>query len=308
MARIKRTPETVQSMNLIHLIERFGSEDRCRAYLEALRWPAGVFCARCGERKVSHLAKRHQYECDSCGYQFSVTTGTKLHDTHLPLWKWFLGVYIITESKKGVSSNQLRRVLKVAPKTAWYLTHRIRAAMGDGLEAPPMGTIEIDETIVGGKIRGEGRAAARRNKTMVIGAVERGGEVRLKVIPGNDKLTLHTFAASVTGDDAKAIYTDSLPSYRGVGDANTRHESVDHLHEEWARGEVHTNTVEGVWSLLKRSIIGSYHQLSAKHLPAYLSEVSFRYNNRRNPYLFRDTVLRLLETNALPYEQLIATK
>jgi len=306
MARTKRTPEVTQSMNLIRLIERFGAEDRCRAYLEALRWPAGVFCGRCGERKVSHLAKRHQYECDSCGYQFSVTTNTKMHDTHLPLWKWFLATYIITESKKGVSSNQLRRALKVAPKTAWYLTHRIRAAMGDDLEAPLLGTVEVDETVVGGKIRGRGRLAARQNKTMIVGAVQRGGEVRLQVIPGNDRDTLHAFIRNVTHDRTKAIYTDSLPSYKGVGDENTLHEAVNHIANEWTRGDVHTNTVEGVWSLLKRSIIGSYHQVSAKHLPAYLSEISFRYNNRRNPYLFRDTILRLLETDALPYEMLIA--
>jgi len=305
MRQRRRQPPTPK-MNLVRLIERFGTEDKCRGYLEHLRWPDGVICIRCGSKAISKIAKRNQYDCDSCRYQFSVTSGTKMHDTHLPLWKWFLCAYMMIESKKGVSSNQLRRVLNVAPKTAWYLTHRIRAAMGDDLQAPLEGVIEVDETVVGGKIRGEGRLAGRRNKTMIVGAVQRGGEVRLQVIPGNDKVTLHKFIKDVTDDGAQAIYTDSLPSYRGIGDDDTVHEFVNHMAEEWTRGDVHTNTVEGVWSLLKRSIIGSYHQLSAKHLPAYLSEIGFRYNNRQNPYLFRDAIAKLLESEILPYERLIA--
>jgi len=191
-------------VSLVGLIERFGSDEKCRTYLEVLRWPDGLECPRCQGKTISRIAKRDQFDCDSCRYQFSVTAGTIFHDTKLPLWKWFLATYVICESKQGVSSNQLKRMLNVSYKTAWYLSHRIRATMKD-----------------------EG-------------------------------------------------------------------------------ADVHTNTVEGVWSLLKRSVVGSYHQLSAKHLPAYLDEMAFRFNNRENPYLFRDTLIKLVESDNLAYKALIS--
>ena len=121
-----------QEINLVELVDRFHSEDRCRKYLEELRWPDGVECPRCGEKSVSQIKKRSQYDCNSCRYQFSVTAGTIFHDSHLPLWKWFLAVYLIVESKKGISANQLKRTLGVSYKTAWYLSHRIRAALERG--------------------------------------------------------------------------------------------------------------------------------------------------------------------------------
>src|SRR6185369_4763056 len=148
-----RKPTFTQDMNLVELIDQFGSEDKCRAYLEALRWPSGVRCIRCQSTKISRLKKREQFDCDNCTYQFSVRAGTIFHDSHLPLWKWFLAVYVMGESKKGVSANQLKRMLGVSYKTAWYLCHRIRAAMHD--ENAPLlhGIVEADETYVGGKLR-----------------------------------------------------------------------------------------------------------------------------------------------------------
>jgi transposase-like protein len=130
-------------MNLPKLIEDFGSEDRCRGYLEELRWPDGIVCPRCGGNTMSRIRKRNQFDCDSCRYQFSVTAGTLFHDSHLPLWKWFLAVYLICESKKGISSKQLQRTLGVSYKTAWYVSHRIRAAMGEVEEFPLVGEMEF---------------------------------------------------------------------------------------------------------------------------------------------------------------------
>src|SRR2546426_7117660 len=142
-----RKPTFTQDVNLVQLIEDFGSEDKCRAYLEALRWPNGVHCTRCGSAKISRIKARDQFDCDSCRYQFSVRAGTIFHDSHLPLWKWFLAVYVMGESKKGVSANQLKRMLGVSYKTAWYLCHRIRATMtNEGFLA---GIIEADETYIG---------------------------------------------------------------------------------------------------------------------------------------------------------------
>jgi transposase-like protein len=304
-------PDVEQEFDLVELIEQFGSEDKIHDYLEGLRWPEGVECPRCQSKKISRIAKRRQFDCDSCRYQFSVRVGTLFHDSKLPLWKWFLAVYLMIESKKGISANQLKRTLGVSYKTAWYLCHRIRAAMVDGSGEMLHGIVEADETYVGGKLGGfsSKKDAARHrrdNKTVVLGAVERGGRVRLRVAPDASSESVKGFLKDVVHDDAEAIYTDSHRSYRGIGDDNTKHEYVDHSAEEWVRGQIHTNTVESVWSLFDRSVIGAYHKLSVKHLPAYLDEAAFRWNNKDNPYMFRDTILRLVEGDALPFKELVA--
>jgi transposase-like protein len=233
--------------NLVALVEQFGADDsKCRAYLEALRWPKGVYCARCGSDKISRIHDRDQYDCDSCRYQFSVTAGTVFNDTHLPLWKWFLAVYLMCESKKGVSASQLGRSIKVAYKTAWYLCHRIRKAMAEGVPQPVDGkgkTVEMDETYIGGKRRHVGSGYVG-NKTMVLGALERGGAVRLRVerrSKRGDKVALHGFVADATHPATSKIYTDDNPGYYGIADADTQHHSVNHSAEEWVRGDVHTN-------------------------------------------------------------------
>lgn len=290
------------SIDLVKLIERFGSEERCRGYLEELRWPDGPECPRCEEpTTVSKISARNQFECDKCRYQFSVTAGTLFHDSHLPLWKWFLAVYLMCESKKGISAKQLQRMLKVSYKTAWYLSHRVRDAMGDDEQPLLKGTVEVDETYVGGKRKGYG-AGYRGNKVVIAGAIERGGEIRLRLVPNSRRGNLKGFITSSVDDDA-SIYTDELASYEGI--AGKDHQTVQHKSEEWVRGNVHTNTVESAWSLLKRSVVGTYHHMSVKHLPAYLDEMEWRFNGRDNPYLFRDTLLVLLHGDALPYKLLI---
>lgn len=302
-------------VDLIKLFDQFGSEDKCHAFLEELRWPDGVECPRCGSDKISRIAKRRQFDCDACRYQFSVRVGTLFHDSKLPLWKWFLAVYMMGESKKGVSANQLKRMLGVSYKTAWYLCHRIRAAMHD--ESAPLlrGIVEADETYVGGKLRPgtykTGREAKQHrldNKTVVLGAVQRGGEVRLRMAPDSSSESVKGFLADVVHDDAEAIYTDEHRAYHGIADENTCHETVNHSRDEWVNGKVHTNTVESVWSLFDRSVIGAYHKLSVKHLPAYLDEAAYRWNNRENPFWFRDTILRLVEGDTLTFAELTAAK
>jgi transposase-like protein len=293
-----------QDIDLVSLIDRFHSEERCRKYLEELRWPDGMECPRCGGTVISRIEKRNQFDCDSCRYQFSVTAGTIFHDTHLPLWKWFLAVYLIIESKKGISANQLKRTLNVSYKTAWYLCHRIRAALNEVDAQLLKGIVESDETFVGGKAEGEGRGYAG-NKTIVVGALQRGGNIVLQVVRGRDRETLHGFIRENVAGNVEAIYTDEWEAYMGIADKDTEHETVKHSEGEYVRGDVHTNSLENVWSLLKRSIIGSYHQVSAKHLDAYLDELEFRFNNRENPFMFRDAMLKLLLAEILPYAKLI---
>ncbi len=292
-------------INLPSLIEQYGTDDRCRSVLEKLRWPAGPHCPECLSNEATPIKNRPLYDCQKCHHQYSVTAGTIFQDTHLPLTKWFLAIYMMVEAKKGVSANQLKRTLGVSYKTAWYLCHRIRAAMKDAHPEKLDGIVEVDETFIGGKKRGIGSGNYTKYKTTVIGAVQRGGAIRLKIIRHTDTKTLHKFIRDTTKPKTRAIYTDEHAGYRGVGDHDTKHEHVNHRAGEYVRADVHTNTVEGVWSLLKRGIVGSYHQLSTKHLPAYLDETAFRFNNRRNPYLFRDTLMKLLEANTLPFKKLV---
>jgi transposase-like protein len=294
------------NVNLPTLFEQFGGDDtKCREYLEELRWPDGVVCPRCGERSISRISTRDQFDCNSCRYRFSVTAGTLFNDSHLPLWKWFLAVYLVCESKKGISARQLQRSLGVSYKTAWYLGHRIREAMGDDDQPLLRGIVEADETWHGGKQRGTGRGPYLSGKTMIMGVVQRDGEVRLKVGTRRDAETLKGFVAGQVADEAEAIYTDEYPAYLGLADANTLHAVVNHGAKEYVRGDVRTNTAESVWSLFKRSVIGSFHQVSVKHLPRYLDELEFRFNGRGNPFLFRDTLIMLLGAEAMPYRELV---
>ena len=293
-----------QEINLIELVDRFHGGDKCHDRLVELRWPNGVKCPRCESERISRRKDRYQFQCLSCRYDFSVTSGTIFHDSHLPLWKWFVAVYLIVESKKGVSANQLKRTLGVSYKTAWYLCHRIRAALKEVDAQLLKGIIEADETFVGGKIEGAGRGY-KGNKTVVVGAFQRDGAIRLQVVSGRDRETLQGFIRENVAGDAQAIYTDEWEAYRGIADHDTEHKTVNHSEKEYARGDVHTNSMENIWSLLKRSIIGSYHQVSAKHLDAYLDELEFRFNNRENPYMFRDALCKLLVAETLPYEKLI---
>src|SRR3990167_5507970 len=295
----------LKDMDMMKLIELFPDEDTCRYVLEKLRFPSGVACTRCGSLHIRRNYTRDVYDCGSCGYQFTVISGTIFHDTHLPLRKWVVAVYLMTESRKGISANQMKRTLNVAYKTAWYLCHRIRVAMAEANPRLLRGTVEVDETWIGGRQVGVGHGN-RDNKTMVLGAIQRGGDVRMKVGERATRKELHGFIRSTTHPDTEAIYTDDWPAYRGIGDANTRHETVNHSQKEWVRGNVHTNTMENVWSLLDRSIVGAFHHVSEKHLDRYLDELEWRFNNRENPYLFRDTLLKLLASENLPYQELIA--
>ena len=298
-------------MDLPRLFERYGSEEKALGLLTELRWPDGVVCPRDG-KKASWIESVKVWDCSTCGYQFTVRVGTIFQDSKLPLWKWMVATFLMVESRKGISANQIRRMTGMTYKTAWFLTHRIREAMSRaGNQTPLTGTVEVDETYIGGRPRhprhGRGRGPiTRKSKTTVFGAIARGGEIRLAVERRDVNMgTARQFIAKNVDGAAGAIYTDSHPAYVGIGDADTTHASVSHRIEEWVRGDVHTNTIESAWSLFKRSILGSYHHLSAKHMDAYLDEFEWRFNNRRNPYLFRDTLIALLKSDNMTYKALI---
>ena len=297
----------MDTINLFSLVDQFSSDEQCLRALEGLRWPDGVTCVRCGTESVFELPVRHKFKCRACKHQFTVTSGTIMHDSHLPLRKWFFAIYLMCESKKGMSALQIQRTIDVAYRTAWYLCHRIREAMGnDKFDGPTLcGVVEVDETLVGGRRRGVG-SGSRKGKTWVAGAIQRDGQVRLERIPNIRKKTLHGFIKRHVRDETEAIYTDELRSYIGIEDENTRHETVNHSIEEWVVGDVHTNSIENVWSLFKRSIIGAFHKVSAKHLDRYLEELEWRFNNRDNRHIFRDTLKRIVNTDHVTYRTMVA--
>jgi len=300
----------MDSVNLCSLIEQFGSEDRCRAYLEALRWPDEIICPRCKSGKISQIVKRNQFDCDGCRYQFSVTAGTIFNDSHLPLWKWFLCVYLLCESRKGMSANQLKRTLGISYKTAWYLCHRIRAAMKEVNPEPLDGIVEIDETFVGGVERKGNKGRGTKNKEIVIGIKQRGGELRFFQAEDVKSGTLAKFIKENISESVEVVMTDEWSAYPKAmieaGVHGLKHKRINHSEGIYVDGDITTNGIESAFSLLKRGIIGSWHKVSAKHLSAYLDEMTFRFNNRNNPYLFRDTLMKLIEAPVLEYKKLTA--
>ncbi len=272
--------------------------DQAREHLEKLRWPTGVACPHCGSMTVYTLKPKPEskrpvrkgvYKCKDCRKQFTVTVGTLFEGSHVALNKWLMAVSLICSSKKGISAHQLHRMLGVTYKTAWFMAHRIRYAMQQPeLKAKFKGTIEIDETYVGGKPRKTQRqillgkvakAGRGTKKTPVVALVQRNGAVRSTVM---DRVTTKNLKAFIyrNVDKGSTVMTDEFTSYKMLK-KDFQHQSVKHTYGEYVRGNTHTNTVEGYFSLLKRGINGVFHHVSKKHLHRYLSEFDFRYNMRK---------------------------
>jgi transposase-like protein len=308
-------------MNLLDVYKELNTEDKCLAFLEAMRWPAGVRCLACESPRIARITAkgktnkksgktspdRKLYQCNECRFQFTATTGTVYHDTHLPLSKWFLAIALITESKKGISANQLSRALGVQYRTAWYLAHRIRKAMVEA-DTPKMnGVVEVDETYIGGKQKGRHRK--NYNKDVVMGIRERGGALRLIQVEDATSQTLSAQIEKHVDPSVKMLVTDELPAYpsavRAAHISRFKHETIKHKEKIYVRGEVHTNTVESAFSLFKRGIVGAFHKVSLKHLQRYLHEFEFRFNHRKAADLFGMTVQRLALAGGMPYAQLV---
>jgi transposase-like protein len=300
-------------MNLIELSKAFATEEACLEFLEALRWPDGVRCLKCDSENISRIERKSKsknkrkgfFRCAKCAYEFSPTTGSLFADSHLPLSKWFLAIGLMLNAKKGISAKQMQRDLGCGYQTAWYLCHRIRKAMEEGELPKFTGTVEADETYVGGKYDRR-RKRGPWEKTPVMGIVERGGRVEAYRIPTPSKTVLVGKIKDRVSTDAELVITDELAAYKSLN-ATHRHEVIEHI-REWVRGNVHTNTIENFWSLFKRGVIGSFHKVSAKHLPRYLAEFTYRFNRREEQDLFMMTVARLLSTITLPYKNLVATE
>jgi len=307
-------------MNLIDLQKTFKTDDDALEYLAKLRWPDGVRCVICGADTVKQYVSptkkqpnRKVYQCQepTCKQQFTATAGTIFHDTHLPLTKWFAALALITDAKKGISAAQLQRHLGTSYKAAWYLAHRIRKAMEE-TGAPLTGTVEIDETYVGGKsIRRSNRGNRRYEmKDAVVGMVERGGRLRFRYI-GKGSATADRVRPVVRENisrDVERVITDESTIYPPVFDGYiaSKHETVCHRDEYVTGVDTHTNTIESAFSLLKRGIMGSFHSISIKHLPRYCSEFEYRFNRRQQPSMFEETLAKMTRVKPMPFATLTA--
>jgi transposase-like protein len=293
----------------------FSTDEKCREILKRLRWPNGPECPRCKGAAVALETEKQLFYCGDCDYQFTVTSGTIFHDTHLPLLKWFVAVYLLCESRKGMSANQIKRTLGISYKTAWYLCHRIRRAMKEVDRVMLDGTVEMDETYVGGKAKNMHASARAKKiqgrgpvgKEIVIGIRKRDGQ--LYFFRSEDVMsgTLANFIENNISQDVDVICTDDFKAYeKAVGGLN--HKTVNHSAGIYVDGEIHTNTVESAFSLLKRGIVGSWHKVSAKHLPAYLDEMTFRFNRRKSSDLFVDTLRHMVTADPLTFSTLTAER
>jgi transposase-like protein len=280
----------------------FPTDDACKQYLRVRRWGKTVRCPRCGNDKVSPVSTMpFHWQCTNCvpkgGYRFSVLVGTIFENTNVALKTWFKVIYLMLTSKKGISALQVHRMMGFGSyRTAWYLCHRVRAGLADPNFRKLMGIVEVDETYVGGKNHnrhwskkkpGTGTAG----KIPVIGAVSRKGNVVARVIENTDTHTLDSFVRQAVSEKVSLIATDEHSGYRNLKDT-FEHGVVHHSSGRYVDGVVHTQTIDGFWSLLKRGIMGSFHKVSRKYLPLYVAEFEFRYNNRNNPDIFSAAIAR----------------
>lgn len=297
-------------MTIIDLCNTFSNDDLCRELLERLRWPNKPECPRCKGPVVRLVKSAKVLYCKDCDYQFTVTANSIFHDSHLPLIKWFTAVYLLCESRKGMSANQIKRTLGVSYKTAWYLCHRIRAAMATAEKSMLYGTVEMDETYVGGRQTGKQKPGNPMcKKQIVIGIRQRGGETRFFHAEDAKSGTLAQFIKANVSEDVDVIMTDEFNAYptamKSAG-LTDRHKTIKHKSGVYVDGDIHTNTVESAFSLLKRGIVGTWHRISAKHLAAYLEEMEFRFNRRHSKTLFIDTLRHMVTADPLTFENLTA--
>src|SRR5205085_7001698 len=287
--------------SIFEVMQRFNTEEHCINHLANIRWPQGLRCIKCDGDNVHTLEAegktgkpRYLYHCRDCRYQYSVTTGTIFHDTHLPLTKWFLAIYLICSAKKGISAKELQRQLDTSYKTAWYMAHRVRLAMqqDDDFCEKFVGVCEVDETYVGGKRKGQ-RGRSTANKVPVIGIKEKtSGKVHMKAVQDVSAATLKAFIHAHAQAGVE-IHSDKFASYLWLDaeDSGCTHKAVNHSVEYVTAEGVTTNGCENVWSLFKRGIIGAFHKVSAKYPPLYLDEFAFRFNNW-GEYNLMDRVLK----------------
>jgi transposase-like protein len=296
--------------SLLEAIRYFSDIDVCTEYVAARRWPNGPVCPRCGCIDYSYLTTRRLWKCKGCKKQYSIKLGTIFEDSPLGLDKWLPAMWLVANSKNGISSHELARALGVTQKSAWFMLHRIRLAMQTPTAKRLSGEVEVDETFIGGAARNMHKSDRERKgikgsgmsgKTPVLGMIERGGRVKAEVVPDVRRKTLRPRVTDNV-EVGSALYTDALKSYTGL-DVAYSHETIDHA-ERYVDGRVHTNTIENFWSLVKRSLRGTYVSVEPFHLFRYLDERVFTFNERDlTDYGRFDTLMGTIAGRRLTYAE-----
>lgn len=287
-------------MNLVTVFEKYPNQEACIARLEEARWGDSPVCPHCGSEHVARKRENHRvgrWNCRSCKSSFNVLSKTIFQKTKIPLQKWFLGIAILLNAKKSVSAEQLSRDLDLTSQTAWYMAMRIRKAMADD-SVFLHGIVEADETYVGGDPKNRGRKkdddqdppkrGRGTKKTPVIGALARDGKVVAKPAKNVTAKTLKAFLEQYIDADESVLVTDEYPGYRRMHEW-VPHFTINHA-VAYAQGLVHTNTLEGFWSLVKRAVFGQHHHYTPEHMPSYIVEACYKYNNRKNEVVFDDFI------------------
>jgi len=307
---------TIQPTTLLDAMRHFSEAEVCIDFLASLRWPNGITCLRCRSQAVTRLKTRSIWKCreKTCRKQFSVKVGTIFEDSPIALDKWLCAIWMIVNAKNGVSSYEIHRSLGVTQKTAWFMSHRIRLALQRGsFQKKLSGQVEADETYIGGKARFmhddkrkekiKGRGHSETGKAIVMGVLERHGQVRLEVMKGTTHDDLQRMIRKNVEKGAE-VFTDQLKSYIGLS-AGYLHRVINHA-EAYAKGRIHTQGIENFWSLLKRGIKGTYVSVEPFHLFRYLDEQAFRFNTRRRTDLDRFiAAVSSITGRRLQYQQLI---
>lgn len=283
-------------MNLNDLAKNYSTEEKAREFLESQRWPNGAICPHCGAEGESYRlnptanrkthVRQGVWKCAGCRKQFTVKVGTIFEDSHITLTTWLRAIHLLCASKKGMSAHQLHRMLGVTYKSAWFMAHRIRYAMSqEPLSSKLNGTVEVDETYVGGRRKGtkRGRPGVESHKAPVVSLVQRKGNVRSFHVGNVTSKNLKNIIRENVSTESN-VMTDDFNIYRGLKKEFASHDVIRHKFGQYARREgaksIHTNTVEGYFALLKRGIVGTFHHVSKRHLQRYLNEFDFRYNAR----------------------------
>jgi transposase-like protein len=302
-----KKPSEIQFNSLLDVVKRFPDEKSCREYLAQARWNDSPVCIHCGySKKIYSINDGKLYKCAKCRKQFTVRVGTIFEDSALPLQKWFMAIYLITAHKKGISSVQLGKDIEVTQKTAWFMLHRIRYAVRTKEFGKKLtGTVEADETYIGGPGHKHGRGS--ENKIPVFGMAERDGNIEAETVTRVNRKTLQAVLKERVDSDANMM-TDEWKAYNKLDRWFKSHKRVHHNAKEYVRGDAHVNTIESFWSMLKRGIYGIYHHVSRKHLDKYIDEFEFRCNSKHIPDAQRFGLMLNVCSGRMTYENLIARR